>query len=286
MTYRGRFAPSPTGHLHFGSLVAAVGSWLCARHAGGEWLVRVEDIDPPREMPGSAESILAALPAFGLVADGAVLFQSAREQAYDTAFEQLKAAQLVFPCWCSRNDLAGGLHLDGRCQAAPQPSRPPAWRLHVPDVEIRFDDALQGPQAQNLRTVAGDFVIRRVEGYYAYQLACVVDDAFQGITEVVRGHDLLDSTPRQIYLQRCLGLPTPRYLHLPLALDGSGRKLSKSEQAHPVDPTNPMPALRRALAFLDLPVFAAASCPADLLELALDHFDLARLPHCSERMAA
>ncbi|MDG2537472.1 tRNA glutamyl-Q(34) synthetase GluQRS [Dyella jiangningensis] len=286
MTYRGRFAPSPTGHLHFGSLVAAVGSWLCARHAGGEWLVRVEDIDPPREMPGSAESILAALPAFGLAADGVVLFQSHRRAAYDDAFEQLKAADLVFPCWCSRNDLAGGLHLDGHCLAGPTPGREPAWRLRVPDVEIRFDDALQGPQAQNLRQTAGDFVIRRVEGYYAYQLACVVDDAFQGVTEVVRGNDLLDSTPRQIFLQRCLGLPTPRYLHLPLALDGSGRKLSKSEQAHPVDPTNPMPALRRALAFLDLPVFAAASCPADLLELALEQFDPARLPHCSERMAA
>lgn len=286
MTYRGRFAPSPTGHLHFGSLIAALGSWLCARHAGGQWLVRVEDIDPPREMPGSAESILAALPAFGLVADGPVLFQSSRQHAYDAAFQQLRDAGLVFPCWCSRNDLAGGLHLDGRCLAAPQAGRQPAWRLRVPEVEIRFDDALQGPQAQNLRTTAGDFVIRRVEGYYAYQLACVVDDAFQGITDVVRGYDLLDSTPRQIFLQRCLGLTTPRYLHLPLALDGSGRKLSKSEQAHPVDPTNPMPALRQALAFLDLTVTPTATRPADLLAHALDHFEPTRLPHCSERMAA
>src|SRR5579859_6347100 len=231
MSYRGRFAPSPTGHLHFGSLVAAVGSWLCAHHAGGQWLLRVEDIDPPREMPGSAESILAALPAFGLVADAQPLFQSTRQAAYDEAFEQLKAGGLVFPCWCSSNDLAGGLHLDGHCLATPDEGRTPAWRLHVPDVEIGFDDALQGPQVQNLRRAAGDFVIRRVEGYYAYQLACAVDDAFQGITQVVRGNDLLDSTLRQIYLQRCLGLPTPSYLHLPLALDGSGRKLSKSEQA-------------------------------------------------------
>ena len=237
-------------------------------------------------MPGSAESILAALPAFGLEADGPVLFQSSRRAAYDDAFEQLKAAGLAFPCWCSRNDLAGGLHLDGHCLAGPGPGRAPAWRLRVPDVEIRFDDALQGPQAQNLRATAGDFVIRRVEGYYAYQLACVVDDAFQGITEVVRGHDLLDSTPRQIFLQRCLGLPTPRYLHLPLALDGGGRKLSKSEQAHPVDPTDPMPALRRALAFLDLPCAPGAGRPADLLAHALECFEPARLPHCSERMAA
>jgi len=286
MNYRGRFAPSPTGHLHFGSLVAAVGSWLCARHAGGAWLLRVEDIDPPREMPGSAESILAALPAFGLVADAPPLFQSHRIAAYDAAFEQLKATNQVFPCWCSRNDLAGGLHLDGQCLAAPLEGRTPAWRLRVPDIDVRFDDALQGPQAQNLRLAAGDFVIRRVEGYYAYQLACVVDDAFQDITQVVRGNDLLDSTPRQVFLQHCLGLPTPGYLHLPLALDGEGRKLSKSERAHPVDPTNPLPALRRALDFLDLPVLATAPDPASLLAYALAHFSPERLPHCSERAAA
>ena len=284
MSYRGRFAPSPTGHLHFGSLVAAVGSWLCARSAGGQWLVRVEDIDPPREMPGSAESILAALPAFGLIADAPPLFQSDRMSAYDAAFEQLKAADQVFPCWCSRNDLAGGLHLDGFCLAPPAEGRDPAWRLRVPDIEIRFDDALQGPQAQNLRNTAGDFVIRRVEGYYAYQLACVVDDAFQGITQIVRGNDLLDSTPRQIYLQRCLGLPTPGHLHLPLALDGSGRKLSKSEQALPVDPTDPMPALRKALDFLELPPLGEASGPAELLARAQAQFDPHFLPHCSERI--
>jgi glutamyl-Q tRNA(Asp) synthetase len=286
MNYRGRFAPSPTGHLHFGSLVAAVGSWLCARHAGGAWLLRVEDIDPPREMPGSAESILAALPAFGLVADAPALFQSHRQAAYDAAFEQLKAADLVFPCWCSRNDLAGGLHLDGHCLAPPMEGRTPAWRLRVPDIELDFVDALQGPQSQNLRLAAGDFVIRRVEGYYAYQLACVVDDAHQGITQVVRGNDLLDSTPRQIFLQRCLKLPTPGYLHLPLALDDDGRKLSKSERAHPVDPTDPLPALRRALAFLDLPVAPAAREPSALLAHALANFTPDRLPHCSERAAA
>ncbi|WP_109126107.1 tRNA glutamyl-Q(34) synthetase GluQRS [Dyella sp. C11] len=286
MNYRGRFAPSPTGHLHFGSLVAAVGSWLCARHAGGEWLLRVEDIDPPREMPGSAESILAALPAFGLVVDAPPLFQSRRIAAYDVAFEQLKAADLVFPCWCSRNDLAGGLHLDGQCLAPPAEGRAPAWRLRVPDIELTFDDVLQGPQTQNLRLAAGDFVIRRVEGYYAYQLACVVDDAFQGITQVVRGNDLLDSTARQIFLQRCLGLPTPGYLHLPLALDGEGRKLSKSERAHPVDPTDPLPSLRRALEFLDLPASPLARDPANLLAHALSYFRPERLPHCSERAAA
>jgi glutamyl-Q tRNA(Asp) synthetase len=285
MTYRGRFAPSPTGLLHFGSLVAAVGSWLCARHAGGQWLLRVEDIDPPREVAGSAQAILAALPAFGLEADAPALFQSRRRAAYDAAFAHLRAADRVFPCWCSRAQLAaeGGLHRDGRCLAPPDPDRPPAWRMRVPDASIAFDDALQGPQRQNLREVAGDFVIRRAEGYYAYQLACVMDDAYQGITEVVRGNDLLDSTPRQIWLQRCLGLPTPAYRHLPLALDGLGRKLSKSGQAHPVDPSDPLPALRRALAFLDVRTSATAVHPAALLDAALERFDPARLPRLAAR---
>ncbi|OOG58382.1 tRNA glutamyl-Q(34) synthetase GluQRS [Rhodanobacter sp. C03] len=287
MTYRGRFAPSPTGHLHFGSLVAAVGSWLCARHAGGQWLLRMENIDPPREVAGSAASILAALPAFGLVADAPPLFQSQRIDAYDAAFEQLRATDQVFPCWCSRSDLAdaNGMHRDGACIAPPEPDRPPAWRLRIPDIDVVFDDALQGPQQQNLRESAGDFVIKRVEGYYSYQLACVVDDAFQGITEVVRGSDLLDSTARQIWLQRCLGLPTPDYRHLPLVLDAGGRKLSKSEQAFPVDPTNPLPALRRALAFLRLPP-TDASDAGDLLAQAWVAFDPAALPHCSGHSVA
>ncbi|HEV2538785.1 MAG TPA: tRNA glutamyl-Q(34) synthetase GluQRS [Frateuria sp.] len=287
MNYRGRFAPSPTGLLHFGSLVAAVGSWLCARHAGGQWLLRVDDIDPPREAAGSAQAILAALPAFGLAADAPPLFQSQRRAAYDEAFERLRAADLVFPCWCSRTQLAeaGGIHRDGHCIARPQPARPPAWRLRVPDVTIAFDDALQGRQRQNLRDEAGDFVIRRVEGFYAYHLACVVDDAFQGVTEVVRGNDLLDSTPRQIWLQRCLSLPTPGYRHLPLALDAGGRKLSKSEQAHPLNPADPMPALRRALAFLDVQTSATSSTPQALLAAALDGFEPACLPHAATRPA-
>ncbi len=287
MTYRGRFAPSPTGLLHFGSLVAALGSWLCARHAGGQWLLRMEDIDPPREVGGSAQSILAALPAFGLVADEPVLFQSQRTAAYDEAFEKLRAADRVFPCWCSRSDLAaaGGIHRDGLCIAGPDETRPPAWRLCAPDSDVLFEDVLQGPQRYNLREEAGDFVIRRVEGIYAYQLACAVDDAFQGITDVVRGSDLLDSTPRQIWLQQCLGLPTPAYWHLPLALDAEGHKLSKSEQAHPLDPSDPMPALRNALAFLDIPVTHAVNRPAELLAEALSIFDPAALPHCSSRCA-
>lgn len=283
MTYRGRFAPSPTGQLHFGSLVAAVGSWLCARHAGGQWLVRMEDIDPPREVAGSAADILAALPAFGLVADAPPLFQSQRIAAYDVAFEQLRATGQLFPCWCSRSELVagGGLHRDGQCVAAADPDRLPAWRLHVPDIEVNFDDALQGPQHENLRESVGDFVIRRAEGFYSYQLACVVDDAFQGITEVVRGSDLLESTARQIWLQRCLGLPTPAYRHLPLVMGTDGRKLSKSEQGSPVDPANPLPALRQALTFLSVPTLATATDAQDLLVHALANFDPALLPHCS-----
>ncbi|HEY8586057.1 MAG TPA: tRNA glutamyl-Q(34) synthetase GluQRS [Rhodanobacter sp.] len=283
MTARGRFAPSPTGQLHFGSLVAAVGSWLCARHANGEWLLRMEDIDPPREVPGAAADILAALHAFGLVADAPTLFQSLRTRAYDEAFARLRATQPVFPCWCSRSELAssGGIHRDGLCVAKPQPGRPPAWRLRVPDITIEFTDALQGPQRQNLRDEVGDFVIRRVDGLYSYQLACVVDDAWQGITEVVRGSDLLDSTPRQIWLQRCLDLATPAYRHLPLVLDAAGHKLSKSDCAMPVDPADPLPALRRALAFLRVPAPTTKGHVADLLHEALSRFRPDDLPHCS-----
>jgi glutamyl-Q tRNA(Asp) synthetase len=288
MSYRGRFAPSPTGLLHAGSLVAAVGSWLCARHAGGQWLVRMEDIDPPREVPGSAAAILGALPAFGLVPDAPVVYQSSRMDAYDAAFEQLRRSDLVFPCWCSRSDLAaaGGVHRDGRCIARLDPARAPAWRIRVPDERIAFVDALQGPQQQSLREAVGDFVIRRVEGFYSYQLACVVDDAWQGITQVVRGNDLLDSTPRQIWLQRCLGLPTPQYLHLPLMLDSEGRKLSKSERSQEVDPSDPMPALRRALAFLGIPREETAVHPSELLQAALEHFNPHRLPQCSDHRVA
>lgn len=286
--YCGRFAPSPTGQLHFGSLVAAVGSWLCARHAGAPWLLRMEDIDPPREVAGAAQAIVAALPRFGLVADAPALFQSRRHDAYAAAFERLRAADQVFPCCCSRSDLAatGGIHRDGRCVSAPTTDRAPAWRLRVPNIDIRFDDALQGPQRQNLRQHAGDFVIRRAEGFPAYQLACVVDDAFQGVGEVVRGNDLLDATPRQIWLQQRLDLPTPRYRHLPLVLDADGHKLSKSEQAHPLDPADPLPALRRALTFLQQPIPTGATTAADLLAQALSRFDPANLPHCSGHSVA
>ncbi|HEX7369583.1 MAG TPA: tRNA glutamyl-Q(34) synthetase GluQRS [Rhodanobacteraceae bacterium] len=251
-TYRGRFAPSPTGELHFGSLVAALASWLRARQQRGEWLLRVEDIDPPREVPGSAESILATLTKLGLAADGSTLYQSWRGDAYAAALARLRDAGHAFPCWCSRADLeaSGTLHRDGRCITPRRDDRAPAWRLRVPDLDIVFDDILQGPQRQNVHETIGDFVLLRADGLWSYQLACVVDDAFQGITEVVRGCDLLDSTPRQILLQRLLDLPTPDYLHLPLAVDAAGCKLSKSNDAPAIDADAAHAALSRALRFL------------------------------------
>lgn len=279
--YRGRFAPSPTGRLHFGSLIAALGSWLRARAEHGVWLVRLEDIDPPREVPGAADDILATLAAFGLESDEPVLWQHTRAEAYEAALETLRERGLAFACWCSRTDLApnGGLHR-GPCIAAPDPSRPPAWRARAPFEIVTFRDAIAGEFSQHLANEAGDFVVRRVEGYFAYQLAVVVDDAHQRITEIVRGADLIDSTPRQIWLQHALGVPTPAYVHLPLALGPDGRKLSKHDSAQPVDRDDPLPALRAALAFLGLPVdvLAGASSPEHLLHAALPHFALERVP--------
>ncbi|UXI70421.1 tRNA glutamyl-Q(34) synthetase GluQRS [Tahibacter amnicola] len=279
--YRGRFAPSPTGQLHFGSLVAAVGSWLRARACGGTWLIRVEDIDPPREIAGAADHILATLAAFGMTSDEPVLWQHDREVAYAQALEQLTAQGVAFPCWCSRTDLAasGGLH-QGPCRAAPDPERRPAWRARVPQHRVQFDDVLYGPFGQNLAQEVGDFVIRRVEGYFAYQLAVVVDDAAQGITEVVRGADLLDSTPRQIWLQEVLALPQPAYLHLPLAMGPDGRKLSKQDRSRPVDGSDPLPALHAALAFLGVSLPAATLCrsPESVLRDAIDRFEIKAIP--------
>ncbi len=278
MTYRGRFAPSPTGPLHFGSLVAAVGSWIRARAVNGIWLVRIEDLDPPREVPGSAADILATLAAFGMESDEPVVFQSQREAAYEQAFQRLRDAGHAFACACSRSDLDahGGLHRDA-CIAPTDSSRECAWRLHAPDITIGFNDLLLGPQSQNLRRDVGDFVIRRLEGWYAYQLAVVVDDALQGITEIVRGADLLDSTPRQIYLQRLLGLPTPAYVHLPLVLDVAGRKLSKQDRDQPVDRHDPIPALCAALTFLGLYKRPTRMTVDGLLAVATADFDLAAL---------
>ncbi|MGB8302043.1 MAG: tRNA glutamyl-Q(34) synthetase GluQRS, partial [Azonexus sp.] len=216
--YRGRFAPSPTGPLHFGSLVAAVGSYLDARSSGGEWLVRMEDVDTPRNVPGAADDILKTLEAYGFEWDGAVLWQSRRFDAYAAALERLRAAGMAYGCACSRKEIAdsaprpavdGGLAYPGTCRnGLPYGRAVRAWRLRVSDAETSFADRLQGRQAQNLERDVGDFVLLRADGLYAYQLAVAVDDEFQGISDVVRGADLIASTPRQIWLQRCLGYAT------------------------------------------------------------------------------
>ncbi|HVT33171.1 MAG TPA: tRNA glutamyl-Q(34) synthetase GluQRS [Rhodanobacteraceae bacterium] len=276
--YRGRFAPSPTGRLHFGSLVAALGSWLFARAAGGRWLVRVEDLDPPREVAGADADILSTLAAFGMESDEPVLYQSRRAAIYADALAKLEALDSVYRCWCSRSDLDafGGIH-PATCIAPHDASRAPAWRVRVPARTIAFDDAIQGRIEQDLALEVGDFVVRRADGWFAYQLAVVVDDAAQGISDVVRGADLVDSTPRQIFLGELLGLPSVHHAHVPLALDREGRKLGKHERAIAVEPDDPLPALRAALAFLGQPV-AAERTVAATLAAALAAFDAGRIP--------
>lgn len=286
--YRGRFAPSPTGPLHLGSLVAALGSWLMARQAGGQWLLRVEDIDPPREVAGATLAQRRTLAAFGLHHDGPVLRQRDRGDAYQVALERLLSAGHAFACHCSRSDLAvdGGIHR--RCRAT-HPRPDPAIRLRVPDdTLVTFDDAVQGRVTQDVAREVGDVVLRRADGLWAYQLAVVVDDAAQGITHVVRGADLLDSTPRQILLQRRLGLPTPAYLHLPLVVDGDGRKLSKSLAALPLDDDAPLPALRAAWSLLgqSLDAVSAATDPDAFLAQAVAAFESGNIPRAIARTAS
>ncbi|MCC5884833.1 MAG: tRNA glutamyl-Q(34) synthetase GluQRS [Gammaproteobacteria bacterium] len=259
--YISRFAPSPSGPLHFGSLLAAVAGWLDARAAGGLWLLRIEDIDPPREPSGAKQWILDALIAHGLHYDGEAMLQSGRDAAYAAALDELAAAGMLFRCTCTRQDLRahGGVY-PGTCRErgmTPLPDGTPhALRVRVPDgdaARIRFQDRLRGAFEFDLAAEQGDFIVRRKDGLWAYQLAVVVDDAEQGITDVVRGVDLLDSTPRQIHLQRLLGLPTPRYLHLPILVDERGDKLSKQAGAQGLDLATPRANLARALAWLDLP---------------------------------
>jgi glutamyl-Q tRNA(Asp) synthetase len=261
LIYRGRFAPSPTGPLHFGSLVAAVASYLDARQAGGTWLVRIEDLDPPREIPGAADSIIATLAAFGFEWNESILRQSTRIDAYREALDTLLRQRLAFPCSCSRTELQAAqdpyrppsdeLHYPGWCRAGVRaPERPLAIRFRVDSATTTFDDLIQGAQACDVAADVGDFVIRRRDGLFAYQLAVVVDDAAQGITHVVRGTDLLGSTARQILLQRALGFATPMYAHMPVVTDANGVKLSKSQGAAEIDPRRPSQELWRALRFL------------------------------------
>ena len=265
MTYRGRFAPSPTGPLHFGSLVSALASWLDARAHGGAWLLRIEDIDGPRTVPGAAEEILSTLEHFGMHADEPPVWQSDRIARYQEALEQLKPAGLVYPCGCTRKEIADSLlHVHARnttlaypgtCRSGLHGKPARAWRLRVPDGDaavITFEDRWQGKQTQNLATEVGDFVLRRADDQWAYQLAVVVDDADAGITHIVRGADLMDSTARQIYLQRCLGVPTPEYLHVPVVTNDQGEKLSKQNGATALDNDKPLEALSAAARHLGL----------------------------------
>ncbi len=280
LSYRGRFAPSPTGPLHPGSLLAALGSWLLARHAQGEWGVRIEDVDPPRTVPGAIASQLATLDAFGLRSGVPVVYQSQRDALYQAAIERLLARGLAFACHCSRSELASQHGIHHQCVAQAERATP-AIRLRVaPGSVVHFQDGLRGAVSQDVYTEVGDFVLRRADGCWAYQLAVVVDDHDQGITDVVRGADLLDSTPRQILLQQALGLPTPRYLHLPLLLDAQGHKLSKSSAAAPLDPANPLPALQQAWVWLgqDAAALAHHTEVADWLQQAIEHFVPERLP--------
>ncbi|WP_179401730.1 tRNA glutamyl-Q(34) synthetase GluQRS [Burkholderia guangdongensis] len=265
--YRGRFAPSPTGPLHFGSLVGALASWLDARAHRGAWLVRIEDLDGPRTVPGAADDILRTLAHFGMAPDEPPVWQSRRDAHYAAALAQLTAGGLVYPCGCTRKEIADSLRAaherhttlayPGTCRDGLHGKRARTWRLRVPDGNaaiVTFDDRWQRTQTQNLATDVGDFVLKRADGQWAYQLAVVVDDADAGITHVVRGADLLDSTARQIYLQRCLGAPTPAYLHVPVVVDTHGEKLSKQTGATALERDDPLPALRAAAAHLGLAV--------------------------------
>ncbi len=286
--YRGRFAPSPTGPLHFGSLVAAVGSFLEARSRGGDWLVRMEDLDPPRTVPGAADEILRALEALGMQWDGTVMRQSARHDAYRDALQRLRATGLVYPCTCSRREIADsavagmeGPVYPGTCRSGiAQGKNARALRLDTRGAAILFEDAVQGRVAVDLEQSIGDFVLQRADGVHAYQLAVVVDDAEQGVTDIVRGADLIGSTPRQIYVQRLLGFPPPRYAHLPVAVNEAGEKLSKQTFAAPVDAARPLPALVSVLAFLghQPPRELARGTVADFWKWALKNWDLARVP--------
>lgn len=284
-TYTGRFAPSPTGPLHAGSLVAAVASYLDARAHHGRWLVRIEDIDEGRTVAGSAESILAVLQRLGMRWDDEVVWQSARKRLYQAAADRL--AEHIYPCGCNRREIAdsrlgtapdGAAIYPGTCRHGLAPGRSArSLRVRVPDPgqdreTISFTDRFAGTLAQHLASESGDFVLKRADGFWAYQLAVVVDDANQGVTDVVRGMDLIDSTPRQIYLQRLLGVPTPRYLHVPVMRNDRGEKLSKqtgSTAVAPGDEKAALTALQAAADFLGLALAPAAS---------IEHFWQAAIP--------
>lgn len=281
--YVGRFAPTPSGYLHFGSLVAAVASYLDARAVGGKWLVRMEDLDPPREMPGAQAAILETLERYGFEWDGPVEKQSERGNAYAAQVEQWLRSGLAYACTCSRKQLEGsnGIY-PGTCRDAQHDWHGDvAIRIRVPELEYRFSDRLQGEFHQHLGREVGDFVIRRRDGLFAYQLAVVLDDAWQGVTDIVRGADLLDNTPRQLYLQELLGIAAPRYLHVPLIIQPDGHKLGKSYRSPPLEADQASPLLVRALKTLgqNPPGELAQRTPREVLAWGIAHWDADVIPH-------
>ncbi len=286
--YRGRFAPSPTGPLHFGSLVAAVASFLDAKAHGGKWLLRIEDIDTPRTVPGATDDILRTVERLGMAWDESVVVQSTRNGAYRAALENLRARGVLYPCGCTRREIADsvvhgieGYVYPGTCRhGLPAGREARATRVRTTHMPVSFDDAIQGVITQVIERDIGDFVVQRADGLFAYQLALVVDDAEQGITDIVRGADLLDSTPRQIYLQQLLIVPTPRYAHLPVAVNERGEKLSKQTLARAIDTQQPAHEIISALQFLGQ-TFASEMTDAPLPELwrcAIAHWDRRRVP--------
>ena len=266
-SYIGRFAPAPTGPVHFGTLIAAVGSYLQAKKNQGKWLLRMEDVDITRKVDGADTDILHTLESFGFEWDGAIIYQSRQTEYYEQALEQLVSESMIFPCTCSRKKLAetNSNIYPGFCRSARLPVKSEhALRVLADNINIEFNDAVMGSQIQNIEQQCGDFIIRRRDDLFAYQLAVVVDDALQNVTEVVRGADLLDSTARQIYLQQLLHYPTPDYCHLPLAVDAAGNKISKSEGAAKIDLKN------KEKTLIDVLNFLGQQVPAELLKSNLE----------------
>lgn len=288
--YIGRFAPSPTGELHVGSLLTAVASYLDARSQGGSWLLRLEDLDPPREVPGASARIISTLERYGFRWDGDVVWQHRRHDAYAAGLSELSGRALAYACSCSRKRVqearlpgVDGWRYPGYCREHTEiPVGQYAWRLKVEASPVAYEDRLQGRQVQNLAEQLGDFVLRRADGCWAYQLAVVLDDAASGVTHVVRGADLLDSTPRQIYLQRLLGLPTPLYLHLPVLVNGAGEKLSKQTLAPALVEGNEVRMLCFVLHCLgqELPPQCGQMHLPELWDWALKHWTVSKIPHC------
>ncbi len=284
MSYIGRFAPSPTGPLHSGSLIAAVASYLQAKSLQGKWLLRIEDLDPPRELKGAADDIIRTLDHFGFEWDDQICYQSKRRERYEAILEQLQQQDHSYPCICSRTDIqaagsmtAFGIRYPGTCrQGIPRTKTPHSIRIRVTDKTISFADKIQGQYQQNLEHDVGDFIIKRADGQTAYQLAVVIDDAAQGITEIVRGSDLLDSTPRQIYLQQLLGYPTPDYAHIPVIVNRHGEKLSKQTGASAIDTESAGATLVHALCYLNhqVPQSLQLAPVSEIWQWAIEHWQL------------